>query len=145
LRVEKAYRHWGHDIGYTDTPYESGLMFASKLQKPGGFIGMRALQRRIEAGSNRHLLQFLLKRADRFIYHNEPIYMNDELVGAITTGSYGHSLGAPVGLGWISLPASVAVEALAGQRFEVLVAGQKIEAEVSRAPMYDPENQRIRS
>jgi 4-methylaminobutanoate oxidase (formaldehyde-forming) len=71
--------------------------------------------------------------------------MNDELVGAITTGSYGHSLGAPVGLGWISLPASVAVEALAGQRFEVLVAGQKIEAEVSRAPMYDPENQRIRS
>ena len=83
LRTEKAYRHWGHDIGYADTPFESGLMFASKMEKPGGFIGCEALQARLVASSERQLLQFLLESSERFIYHNEPIYLDNQLVGAI--------------------------------------------------------------
>ncbi|MEM7564326.1 MAG: FAD-dependent oxidoreductase [Pseudomonadota bacterium] len=144
LRTEKAYRHWGHDIGYTDTPYESGLMFASQLQKQGGFIGLEALQKTIETGSQRRFIQLLSKDPDRFIYHNEPIFMNDQLVGAVTTGSYGHSLGAPVGLGWITLPPSMPLEAMGQQAFHILVAGEAVDIEVSLQPMYDPANERIR-
>ena len=144
LRTEKAYRHWGHDIGYTDTPYESGLLFASKLNKPGGFIGLPALQARINAGSRRRLLQFLTQGSDRFIYHNEPIYLNDQLVGAITTGTYGHTLGGPVGLGWVQLPATVSLDDLQAQKWELLVAGKRVLATVSEKPLYDPANQKLK-
>ena len=141
LRTEKAYRHWGHDIGYTDTPFESGLMFASKMNKPDGFIGRDALKARSEQGCNRQLMQFLLESNDSFIYHNEPIYLNDQLVGSITTGTYGHSLGAPVGLGWVTLP-DTSDET---QGFEILVAGKKIAARASLKPLYDPDNSKLRN
>jgi len=141
LRTEKAYRHWGHDIGYTDTPFESGLMFASRMNKPGGFVGCEALQKRKESGSDRRLMQFLLEDSESFIYHNEPIYLNDQLVGSITTGTYGHSLGAPVGLGWVIQP-EIAAE---HQRYELLVAGKKISARASLKPLYDPDNIKLRN
>ena len=51
LRMEKGYRHWGHDIGEEDTPYEAGLGFAVKLDKPGGFIGREALLRQKKRGT----------------------------------------------------------------------------------------------
>ncbi len=144
LRTEKAYRHWGHDIGYTDTPFESGLMFASKMNKPDGFIGSEALRKRIDEGSNRQLMQFLLESSEQFIYHNEPVYLNDQQVGTITTGTYGHTLGAPVGLGWVTLPTNPADNAVQNQRYELLVAGNKIGATVSLKPLYDPQNEKIR-
>ena len=144
LRTEKAYRHWGHDIGYTDTPLESGLMFASKMNKPDGFIGCEALQERIDEGCNRRLVQFLLESAKQFIYHNEPVYLNAKLVGTITTGTYGHTLGGPVGLGWVTLPTNAPDYALENQPYELLVAGKKVGARASIKPLYDPQNERIR-
>ena len=144
LRTEKAYRHWGHDIGYTDTPFESGLMFASKMNKPDGFIGIEALQKRVNDGSNRRLVQFLLEANEKFLYHNEPVYLNDQLVGSITTGTYGHTLGGPVGLGWISMPANIPDTELEDQQYALLVAGEKVPARASLLPMYDPKNEKIR-
>ena len=144
LRTEKAYRHWGHDIGYTDTPFESGLLFASKLNKPGGFIGCETLQKRVDERSNRLLVQFLLESNEQFIYHNEPIYLNGQLAGSITTGTYGHTLGAPVGLGWITLPKDAPRNSLGNHNFELLVAGKKVSARASLKPLYDPENEKLR-
>ena len=163
LRTEKAYRHWGHDIGYTDSPLESGLMFASKLDKAGGFIGADALRlaheqsRKVLKNSTlqttqskptqvrRQILQFLLQDTERFIYHNEPIYLDDEIVGTITTGTYGHTLGGPVGLGWVSLPATMKIDEIEAQPFEVLVAGVRVSAKASAKPMYDPSSSRVRA
>jgi 4-methylaminobutanoate oxidase (formaldehyde-forming) len=143
LRTEKSYRHWGHDIGYTDTPLESGLLFASKLDKPGGFIGCEALRKRVEEGSNRQLVQFLLDSDEQFIYHNEPVYLNGRLAGAITTGTYGHTLGAPIGLGWVTLPITSPANALENHQYELLVAGKKVSARASLKPLYDPENEKL--
>jgi 4-methylaminobutanoate oxidase (formaldehyde-forming) len=145
LRTEKAYRHWGHDIGYTDTPFESGLMFASKLDKTSGFIGCDALKVRIAEGSNRKILQFLLEQNQHFIYHNEPIYLNDQLVGSITTGTYGHTFDTPIGLGWVTIPAEISDEKLEQQQWEILVAGNRIKARASVKPVYDPQNRNLRS
>ena len=145
LRTEKAYRHWGHDIGYSDTPYESGLMFASKLKKPGGFIGLEALEKHVAKGSNRRLVQLILDHGNQFIYHNEPIYMNDELVGTITTGTYGHTLGAPVGLGWVKLPPTISEQQIGEQRWEVLITEELVKATVSLKPLYDPDNLHLRN
>lgn len=144
LRTEKAYRHWGHDVGYTDTPYEAGLLFTCRMKKEGGFNGKQALLERIEQGTTRQLVQLLLDQNEYFIYHNEPIYMNGELAGEISTGTYGHTLGAPVGLGWISLTDQSLAQSLDKQKFEIAVAGRKITAQASMQPMYDPKNNNIR-
>ena len=145
LRTEKAFRHWGHDIGYTDTPYESGLMFTCKTKKQGGFKGMEQLEQRVQHSKERVLIQLLLEDPDLFVYHNEPILLNDTIVGSITTGSYGHSLGGPVGLGWIKLDETIDLSLLEQYSFQVLVAGKKIAAKVSLKPMYDPSNLKLRA
>ena len=65
LRMEKAYRSWGHDISAGDTPLEAGLGFAVAWDKPGGFTGRDALLRQKEAGVGRRLVQFALRRPRR--------------------------------------------------------------------------------
>ena len=141
LRIEKAYRHWGHDITDEDTPLEAGLGFAVKFDKPGGFIGREALLEEKAAGPAKRLLQFRLLDPGPLLYHNEPIWRDDALVGHVTSGAYGHTLGSAIGLGYVDT-AKAPDPAQGGFRIEV--AGKRIPAEVSSIPMYDPENKRIR-
>ncbi|MGC1388829.1 MAG: FAD-dependent oxidoreductase [Steroidobacteraceae bacterium] len=151
LRIEKAYRHWGHDITDEDTPWEGGLGFAVKLDKPGGFIGREALLRQRESGVRKHLVQFKLKSPEPLLYHNEPIWRGDSIVGFIRSGMYGHSLGAAVGLGYVALPAPApgAAKGVAGavidaDAYEIEVAGVRCPAIASLRPLYDPKNERIK-
>lgn len=145
LRVEKAFRHWGHDMAGFDTPVEAGLMFASKLDKPGGFIGRDALVKHRETGGDRRVMQFLLEDPEAFIYHHEPIYRDGEVVGTVTTGSYGHSLGGAVALGMVSIPESGSAKDLTNGPYEIAVAGKRIAAKASLRPMYDPTNAKVKA
>ena len=142
LRIEKAYRHWGHDITDEDTPLEAGLGFAVKFDKAGGFNGREALLRQREAGPSRRLLQFRLLDPAPLLYHDEPIWRGDRLVGRVTSGAYGHSLGGAVGLGYVD--AASAAEFSAGG-FEIEVAGSRVAAAASLRPMRDPENRALRA
>jgi 4-methylaminobutanoate oxidase (formaldehyde-forming) len=141
LRIEKAYRHWGHDITDEDTPLEAGLGFAVKWDKPGGFIGREALLRQKSSGYAKRLVQFQLKSPAPLLYHNEPIWQGDSLVGHIRSGMYGHSLGAAVGLGYIAAAAGAAIEP---NGYEIEVAGVRQPATASLRPLYDPKNERIK-
>ena len=141
LRIEKAYRHWGHDITDEDTPLEAGLGFAVKWDKAGGFIGREALLRRKSSGYAKRLVQFKLNTPEPLLYHNEPIWQGDSLVGHIRSGMYGHSLGAAVGLGYVTVAAGAAVEPGA---YEIEVAGVRHPATASLHPLYDPKNERIK-
>ena len=145
LRTEKAYRHWSHDITDEDSPLEAGLDFVVKWDKPGGFVGREALLEQREQGLSRHLVQLRLKDPEPLIYHNEPIWRDGTLVGHITSGAYGHTLGGAVGLGYVSAIPGDAAEAVLEGTYEVEVACEKIAAEVSLRPLYDPENSKIRS
>jgi 4-methylaminobutanoate oxidase (formaldehyde-forming) len=145
LRMEKAYRHWGHDISDEDTPLEAGLQFAIAWKKPGGFVGLEALERQREEGLRRRLVALALERTDRMLYHNEPIWRNGELVGRISSAMYGHSVGAPLGLGYVaSGGARVDAEWIAAGRYEVEVADERIPARVSLRPFYDPASERVK-
>ena len=144
-RIEKAYRHWGHDIGDEDTPLQAGLMFAVKLDKPGGFIGREALLRQWQSGPGRRLVQFRLDDPEPLLYHDEPVWHGGSLVGRTTSGAYGHHLGGAVALGYVREDERPVAERVAGGGFEIEVAGRRIPATASLTPLYDPKNTRIRT
>ena len=145
LRMEKAYRHWGHDISEEDTPLEAGLGFAVAWDKRGGFIGREALMRQRERGVTRRLVQFALADASRMLYHNEPVWRDGRLVGRLTSGMFGHTLGKPVGLGYVANGGEpVDAAFVAAGRYEIEVAGERIAATASLAPLYDPKSLRVR-
>jgi glycine cleavage system aminomethyltransferase T/glycine/D-amino acid oxidase-like deaminating enzyme len=145
LRIEKAYRHWGHDIADEDSPLEAGLMFVVRLEKQGGFIGRDALLRKIEKGRERALVQFLLDDPEPMLYHNEPIWRDNQIVGYISSGMYGHTLGGAVGLGYVAGPAGMSDEFVLAGRYEIEVAGARVPATASLKPLYDASSSRVRA
>ncbi|MBN1148186.1 MAG: FAD-dependent oxidoreductase [Anaerolineales bacterium] len=146
LRTEKGYLDYGHDIDNTDTPLEAGLGFAVKFDKPGGFIGREALLRQKEAGPpKRRITQFLLEDPQPLLYHNELIYCNGKLSGTIRAGSYGHTLGAAVGLGMLEHEGGVTADFVNNSKFEIQIAGLRYPARASLQPFYDPKGEKIKS
>jgi 4-methylaminobutanoate oxidase (formaldehyde-forming) len=146
LRIEKAYRDWSHDIGPTDSPLEAGLGFTCDWNKPGGFIGDEALKAQRDAGlPRRRLVQFLLEDPEPLIYHNEPIYRDGRRVGFVTSGMYGHTLGAAVALGYVTNEDGCSDAYIHTGHYEIQLATTRVSARASLAPLYDPKNLRIRS
>ena len=143
-RIEKAYRHWGHDISDEDTPIEAGLMFAVKLNKGADFIGRDALLRRREAPATKRLLQLALLDREPLLYGNEPVWLGKSIVGRTTSGAYGHTLGAAIALGFVEHPEVATRGFVEAGGFEIEVAGRRVAARASVAPMYDPKSERIR-
>ncbi len=145
LRIEKAYREWSHDIGPDDSPLEAGLGFTCAWQKPGGFIGMEELAAQRATGvPKRRLVQFLLEDPEPVVYHNEPIYRDGVRVGYVTSGMYGHTLGACVAMGFVTNPDGASDEFVLAGRYEIQLADHRVMARPSLVPMYDPKNLRIR-
>lgn len=138
-RLEKGYRHWGHDVGIEDSPLEAGLSFTCDWDKPGGFVGDRALSRQRELGLPRkRLVQFKLKQPDEILIHEEPIFANGQPVGVITSGMYGHRVNASLGMGYVHLDAPITAETLGAMGFEIGIGDRLIQAEAQLAPWYDP-------
>jgi 4-methylaminobutanoate oxidase (formaldehyde-forming) len=146
LRMEKGYRDYGHDIDNTDSVLETGLGFAVKLDKPGGFIGRDAVARmRDEGPSNRALVQVLLEDPEPMLFHAEIVYRDGTALGYIRAASYGHTLGGAVGLAMIRADEPITSEFLAAGSWEVDVAGRRHAAKVSLRPLYDPSMARIKA
>jgi 4-methylaminobutanoate oxidase (formaldehyde-forming) len=146
LRMEKAYRSWGHDISAGDTPLEAGLGFAVAWDKPGGFTGRDALLRQKEAGVQRRLVQFALSDPDAFAYHDEPVYRDGVLAGRVSSAAYGHTLGHTVALGYVTAPERGTPPSwYTGGEYEIEIAGRRVPADASLRPRYDPASQRPRS
>ncbi|MCH1536384.1 MAG: FAD-dependent oxidoreductase [Amylibacter sp.] len=142
LRIEKGFRHFGHDITCEDHVLEAGLGFAVKTSKPD-FIGRDAVLRKKENGLDRRLLQFVLNDSEPLLYHNEPILRDGELVGHLTSGNYGHTIGAAIGLGYVPCKDETVSDILASN-YEIDVAGSKIRADVGIKPIYDPKSDRVK-
>ena len=142
LRIEKAYRHFGHDIADEDSPLEAGLGFAVAWDKPGGFIGKEALEKQRGRTLQRRLVQFVFEDPEPLIYHEEPIFRDGELVGRITSAMFGHTLGGCVGLGYVNCADGVTPDYINSGKFEIEVAGERFAARASLRPLYDPRSER---
>jgi len=139
LRLEKGYRVWSSDITPEDNPDQAGLGFAVRMNKDIPFIGREALAASRAAGLDRRLVCLVLDEPLSVALGNEPIRVEDAVVGRVTSGGYGYTVGASIAFGY--LPAR---QAAVGTRGEVEVFGEWIGCTVSAEPLYDPEGLRIK-
>lgn len=141
-RIEKAFRHFGHDITTEDNVIDAGLGFAVSTKKEA-FIGRDAVLRTKENGVKNRMVQFLLNDPEPLLYHNEPILRDGRIVGYLSSGSYGHHLGAAVGMGYVPCEGESAADVLESS-YQIDVAGTLVDATVSLKPMYDPKGERCK-
>ena len=148
-RVEKGYKHWGHDIADEDTPLEAGLGFTLAWDKPGGFLGREALLAQRASGTlPKRLVQVMLQdhsAAAPLLYHEEPILRDGIIVGSIRSGAWGHRIGRSIGMGYVNCADGVTADWLASGDWQVEVACERHAARVQLQPWYDPKNERIKS
>jgi 4-methylaminobutanoate oxidase (formaldehyde-forming) len=137
LRLEKGYRVWGSDITPEDTPFEAGLGFAVKVDK-GDFSGRDALL--AADGPTRRLACLVLDDPRSVALGSEPVRVDGEVVGRVTSGGYGYTVGRSIAYAY--LPAAVATP---GMRVEAEIFGEPIGGTVAEEPLFDPKGERIRA
>ena len=148
-RMEKAFRHFGHDITDEDHVLEAGLGFAVRTGKApsrfGDFIGREAVLRAKRRGVTRRLVQFRLTDPAPLLYHNEAILRDGKVAGRLTSGNYGHYLGGAIGLGYVDCAPDETPGDILGSAYRIEVACEPFAAEASLKPMYDPKSERVRA
>jgi glycine cleavage system aminomethyltransferase T len=103
------------------------------------------LLRQKERGLTRRLVQFVMEDVQPLLYHNEPVLRDGEIVGRITSGMFGHTIGRAIGLGYVeNRGEAVTREIIEGSQFEIEVAGVRFRAKASLKPIYDPKNLRVK-
>src|SRR5207248_2887959 len=135
LRLEKGYRVWGSDITPEDTPFEAGLGFAVKLDK-GEFIGREALLGAQEP--ERRLACLVLSDPRAVALGSEPVRTSDALVGRVTSGGYGYTVGRSIAFAYVP-----SANAVPGERVEVEIFGEWVGGEVAPEPLFDPAGERL--
>ena len=144
LRMEKAYRDYGHDIDNTDSVLEAGLGFAVAADKPGGFIGRQAvLAQRAQGPLKRRLVQVLLNDPEPLMFHAEVVSRNGRSAGYIRAASYGFTLGGAVGLAMIDADQPINQRYLDEGEWSVRIGDATYQARASLRPLYDPASKRV--
>ena len=141
-RIEKAYRHFGHDITGEDHVLEAGLGFAVQTEKDD-FIGKGSVIRKNNQGLEKYLYQFQLEDPELFLFHNEPIYRDGKLISYLTSGNYGHFLGSAIGMGYVPLKEE-SIKSVEASDFHIEISGKMAKAKISSIPFYDPRSEKVR-
>ena len=143
LRLEKGYRAWGAELSPDDTPLEAGLGFAVAWNKAVPFIGREALLKQKTTGVHRQMASFVLRDPEPVLWGSEPILRDGEVVGYTTSGSYGHTVGGGIGMGYVKSASTVTPEFIRSGTYQINVSGRLCPATVHVRPPYDPERKRI--
>jgi 4-methylaminobutanoate oxidase (formaldehyde-forming) len=138
MRLEKGYRVWGSDITPETNPYEAGLGFAVKLDKPGGFEGRDALREVKQNGPVRRLRALVLDDPHAVVLGSEPVRVGDRVVGRVTSGGQGYTAGASIAFAYLPVES-----ATPGTAVEVDLFGEWVDAVVAREPLFDPAGDRV--
>ena len=137
LRLEKGYRVWGSDIGPEVDPFSAGLGFCVKLDK-GDFIGRAALLARKGSPAEVKLACIVLDDPRAVVLGSEPVRIDGEIVGRVTSGGYGYAVGASIAYAYV--PAGTET----GSHLEVDIFGTWVGGRTVRDPLYDPAASRVR-
>jgi sarcosine dehydrogenase len=145
LRLEKGYRAWGSDITPNDTPLEAGLGWAVKLKKDTPFMGRGALEAASNKPQKKLLATFTTEREDIVLLGRETILRDGQFAGYLTSGGYGYTIGRPIGLGYLRKSDGITADWARSGRYELMVAGEAVAANLTLDPLYDPASIRVKS
>ncbi|MCT8329427.1 GcvT family protein [Albidovulum sediminis] len=145
LRLEKGYRAWSSDITPNDTPFEAGLGWAVKMRRNADFIGRKALEAVAGKPLTKRLAGFTLDDPAAVLVGRETILRNGQAVGYLTSGGYGYTLGRSIGYGYVRNAEGVSDDFLASGDYELVVANERFPARIALAPLYDPENLKVKA
>ena len=143
LRSERGYREYGLDLTPVDTPYEAGLGFVVNLDKKDGFIGRTALVTQRSEALGKRLVLFKLEDPEPQLYRDELILLDGKIVGSISSGAYGYTVGRSVGMGYVRSDEGVTRDLVHGGSFEIEIACERYPAVASLEPFYDPRGERL--
>jgi dimethylglycine oxidase len=138
LRLEKGYRSWGADMTTEHDPYEAGLGFAVRMDS-GDFIGRAAIEGRSEQTARRRLTCLTLDDPGAVVMGKEPVFVDGQPVGYVTSASFGYTVGRTVAYAWLPARASAP-----GTKVTVGYFGEHLPATVAAEPLFDPQMERIR-
>ena len=104
MRMESGFLHWGHDISPEENQYEAGLNFTISYKKEINFIGKESLLKIKDKKQNRRFVMLSLKSSipgQPLLMHEEPIYLDDEIIGKTTSGNYSFNYKKNLSFGYI--------------------------------------------
>jgi glycine cleavage system aminomethyltransferase T/glycine/D-amino acid oxidase-like deaminating enzyme len=142
LRLEKGYRVWSTDVTPETTPYEAGLGFCVKLDKPGGFEGREALlaaDSAKAAAPTRRLRAIVLDDPRQVALGSEPVRIGQTVVGRVTSAGFGYTIGASIAYAYLPIE-----HATPGTAVEIDLFGQWSKGVVATEPLFDPKGLRVR-
>ena len=144
LRLEKGYRAWGSDIGPDHTPVEAGLAWACKMKSGLPFLGRAAVAAQLAGGVKKRLAAFTVDDPAVILLGRETIYRDGVRVGWLSSGGFGHTLGKPIGYGYVRDAGGVAEDWMMSGRYELEVASERVPCQIHVTALYDPSNARIK-
>jgi 4-methylaminobutanoate oxidase (formaldehyde-forming) len=145
LRLEKFYRAWGSDIGPDHTPIEAGLAWAVKLRTPTPFLGRAALEAQTQKPLTKILCGFTLDDPNQILLGRETIHRNGERAGWLSSAGFGHTIGKPIGYGYIRAPNGITPADLQSSTYTLEIATARTPAQLHLTPLYDPTMSRVKS
>jgi dimethylglycine dehydrogenase len=139
LRIEKSFGTWAREYRPIYGPYEAGLGRFVDLKK-GDFVGRNAALEERDSGGKLRLATFSVEALDADALGDEPIWHEGRVVGWVTSGAYGHSVGRSLALGYVPKELEAAQ---AG--FEIEILGERRRAHREAAAVVDPQGSRMRA
>ena len=146
MRLEKGYRAFGRELTPEVDPVEAGLSFTCKLGTEIDFLGRAAVEKAKAAGPSRRLVSFALEDPDVMVWGGELLVRDGVAAGQATSGAWGATLGAGVGLAWVQAPEGETADAayVRSGDYQLDVGGRRIPVAVSLKPLFDPSGERLR-
>ncbi len=144
LRLEKGYRAWGSDITPNDSPFEAGLGWAVKLKTDTAFVGRAAAEKAAREVPKKRLACLTVDDPEVVLLGRETILRDGLYAGYLTSGGFGHTVGKPIGYGYVRSEDGVDDDHLGGGSYELVVAQERVPADLHLGPLHDPAGERIR-
>jgi len=136
MRMESGFLHWGHDISPEENQYEAGLSFAISYKKEINFIGKESLLNIKGKKKNKRFIMLSLKDSNSghpLLLHEEPIYLDDKIIGRTTSGNYSFNYNKNLSFGYVK--SEYSNEELAKMSLYIEVAKQKYPVIVEITPL----------
>ena len=136
MRMESGFLHWGHDISPEENQYQAGLQFAVSYKKNFDFIGKKALEVIKSKKVDRKFAMFTLKDSnpgEPLLLHEEPIYLDDKIIGKTTSGNYSFNFNKNMSFGYIKT--DLTHEELINRSLYIEIEKKKYPAEIILRPL----------